>query len=158
MFSLLHTKTLKLWKYDSITYGACVMLVVYDVRYRIWKALFFCPTTRKREAGVFKSPHSEDQFWTDASLVTQPDENITRFQTKKGTSRRGLRRSLITYHFGPHLTPFVLGVTNINFLTTISIHYQEETGWELIKLSLKGKCFDLLSNRPFYFLSFVFPF
>ena len=36
----------------------------------------------------------------------------------------------------------VPGVTNINFLLTISMHNQEES----IKLSLKAKCFDLLSN------------
>ena len=30
-FSLFHTKTLNQWKYDSITYGACAILVVYDV-------------------------------------------------------------------------------------------------------------------------------
>ena len=30
-FSPVHIKTLKRWKYDSIPYRACVMLVEYDV-------------------------------------------------------------------------------------------------------------------------------
>ena len=30
-FSPVHVKTLKRWKYDSIPYRACVMLVEYDV-------------------------------------------------------------------------------------------------------------------------------
>ena len=30
--SPVHTKTIKCWKYDSVLYKACVMLVVYDVR------------------------------------------------------------------------------------------------------------------------------
>ena len=33
-FSPVHTKTLKRWKYDTISYGTCVMLVVYDVWHR----------------------------------------------------------------------------------------------------------------------------
>ena len=37
-------------------------------------------------------------------------------------------------------------MTNINFFLTISICCQEKWLWELIKWSLKGKCFDLLSN------------
>ena len=37
-------------------------------------------------------------------------------------------------------------VTNTNFLLTISIPCQEIRLWELMKWSLKRKCFDLLSN------------
>ena len=37
-------------------------------------------------------------------------------------------------------------VTNINFFLTISIQGQEITFIELMKLSPKRKCFDLLSN------------
>ena len=37
-------------------------------------------------------------------------------------------------------------VTKINFLLTISIPCQEIRLWELMKWSLKRKCFDLLSN------------
>ena len=37
-------------------------------------------------------------------------------------------------------------VTNITFLLTISIHNHEKGLWEIIKLSPKRKCFDLLPN------------
>ena len=156
MFSLLHMKRLKLWKYDSIPYGVCVLLVVYEDH-------SFCPTTRKREAGVSKSPPLSKSFlnrcvfgdhfhriFVDGRLNRM--KKLIGFQSKKETSRRGFRRSVNTDHFGSsfwsHLTLFVPGVTNINFLPTTSTHHQEETGWELIKLALTGKCFDLLSNRP----------
>ena len=41
-------------------------------------------------------------------------------------------------------------MTSINFLLTISICCQEKWLWELIKWSLKRKCFDLLSNSLNY--------
>ena len=41
-------------------------------------------------------------------------------------------------------------VTNINYLLMISIPYQEIRLWELMKWSLKRKCFDLLSNSLNY--------
>ena len=44
------------------------------------------------------------------------------------------------------LTLWVLMVTNINFLLTISIHCQEIWLWQLIKWSSKRKCLDLLWN------------
>ena len=37
-------------------------------------------------------------------------------------------------------------MTNINFLLTISIQFQEIRLWELIKWSPERKCFNLLSN------------
>ena len=40
-FSPVHTKKLKQWKYESIPFGACVMLEVYDVWHQhIWKPPF----------------------------------------------------------------------------------------------------------------------
>ena len=44
------------------------------------------------------------------------------------------------------LTIEVSRVTNIKFLLTISAYNQVERLWELLKSSLKGKCFDLLTN------------
>ena len=41
-----------------------------------------------------------------------------------------------------HLSP----KSDQNQLLTILIHNQENRLWELKKWSLKGKCFDLLSN------------
>ena len=38
----------------------------------------------------------------------------------------------------------VLRVTNMNFLLTISSHYQERRLWEVIKWSWRGRFFDLL--------------
>ena len=37
-------------------------------------------------------------------------------------------------------------MTKVNFLLTISIHYQKKRLLDLIKWSPQGKCFDLLSN------------
>ena len=51
-----------------------------------------------------------------------------------------------------YLTLQVPIVTNINFLLTISICYQEKWLWELIKWSPKKKFFDLLPNSLNYFL------
>ena len=42
-------------------------------------------------------------------------------------------------------------VTNINFLPTISIPFQEIRLWEIMKWSLKRKCFDLLWNSLNWF-------
>ena len=50
-FSPVHVKTLKRWKYDSIPYRACVMLVVYDVWHHV--VLRFRPSTRINEKQAF---------------------------------------------------------------------------------------------------------
>ena len=64
--SPVHAKTLKRWKYDSISQRAWVMQEVHDV----WHQLRFRPSRRKREAGVFKTLHSNERFWKNASSVT----------------------------------------------------------------------------------------
>ena len=56
-FSLFHTKTPNQWKYDSITYGACAILVVYDVwHHRIRKPPFSSVHTEMRSRRFLKSP------------------------------------------------------------------------------------------------------
>ena len=44
-------KKQKLWKYDSIPYRACVILLVYD--FIVFENLRFRPSTRRREAKKF---------------------------------------------------------------------------------------------------------
>ena len=55
-FSPFHTKTLKQWKYDSITYGACAILVVYDVWHHRRKPPFSSVHTEMRSRRFLKSP------------------------------------------------------------------------------------------------------
>ena len=54
LFSPIHTKSPKWWKYDSIPYRTCTMLVVYDVWLMfdiiIFKNLCLHPSTCKQEA------------------------------------------------------------------------------------------------------------
>ena len=50
-FSPVQVKTLKGWKYDSIPYRACVMLVVYDVWHHA--VLRYCLSTRINEKQAF---------------------------------------------------------------------------------------------------------
>ena len=92
-FSPVLTKTLQRCKYDSVTYGACVMLEVYDII--VFENLRFRPSTRKWKAGVFKTLHSGERFlkrsifgvtvftgcvWT----VGKTGGKNIRFQTKTG--------------------------------------------------------------------------
>lgn len=55
-YSLVHMKTLKRWKYDNISYGARVMLMV--LMHDIIENLCFRSSTRNREASVFQNLHS----------------------------------------------------------------------------------------------------
>ena len=45
------------------------------------------------------------------------------------------------------LVLYVTMVINMNFLSTISVHRQQKTLWELINRSLMGKCFDFVKSN-----------
>ena len=46
-----------------------------------------------------------------------------------------------------NLVFYVTRVINMNFLSTISVHRQQKTLWELINRSLMGKCFHFVKSN-----------
>ena len=96
-FSPVHTKKLKRWKYQSIPFGACVMLEVYDLwhHHHLKTSIFTCPHVNEKPA--FSKPHSGERFWKNVFSVTvftryvwmvgpTGDKNIY-FQTKMDMCR-----------------------------------------------------------------------
>ena len=64
----IHMKTLKRWKYDSIPYRACVMLIV------LFCSCIWCMTSWPfQKAGGFKNLHSGESFWKPAFLIPEKD-------------------------------------------------------------------------------------
>ena len=83
-------------------------------------------------------------------------------ESEKGTKSRQWKNFPLSPHPHKHTIALLLHfldkkkfpvpiVTNINFLPTISIPFQEIRLWEIMKWSLKRKCFDLLWNSLNWF-------
>ena len=70
-FSPVHTKTRKRYPLLSMRHAT---MYVNDVFFGVWRHrirnLHFCPSTRKRKTGVFKTLYSGERLWKDEFSVT----------------------------------------------------------------------------------------
>ena len=102
-FRSVHTKTPKRWKYDSIPNGACVILVVYDVRrydIMVFENHRFRSSTRERWA-ILKSVVEKMRLQSPFHPIREDGRRNRRKKNKSvykqnpNTRGRGLRKELM---------------------------------------------------------------